>query len=86
LQAFNARVTRLAIAYLIAINVFGLVSVLTFVVLALLNMAQVFALAGLLLGIALAVVAGVRTDKALKGFFQKGAHRDQNRTGSGCAR
>jgi hypothetical protein len=55
---------------LIAINVFGLVSVLTFVVLALLNMAQVFALAGLLLGIALAVVAGVRTDKALKGFFQ----------------
>jgi hypothetical protein len=70
LQAFNARVTRLAIAYLIAINVFGLVSVLTFVVLALLNMAQVFALAGLLLGIALAVVAGVRTDKLLKGFFQ----------------
>jgi hypothetical protein len=60
----------LAIAYLIAINVFGLVSVLTFVVLALLNTAQVFALAGLLLGIALAVLAGVCTDKLLKGFFQ----------------
>ena len=28
------------------------------------------ALAGLVLGIALGVVAGLRTDKALKGFFQ----------------
>src|ERR1700682_1286754 len=52
------------------LNVFGLVSVLTFAVLAFLQIAQVVALAGLVLGIALGVVAGLRTDKALKGFFQ----------------
>jgi len=69
-KALNSRLTRLAVAYLIGLNVFGLVSVLTFAVLAFLQIAQVVALAGLVLGIALGVVAGLRTDKALKGFFQ----------------
>jgi len=69
-RALNARLTRLAIAYLIGLNVFGLVSVLTFAVLALLHMAHVLALAGLLLASTLGILAGVRTDKALKGFFK----------------
>jgi hypothetical protein len=55
---------------LIGLNVFGLVSVLTLAVLAGLQVAQVVSAAGLLLGVALGVLAGVRTDRALKGFFR----------------
>jgi uncharacterized membrane protein len=55
---------------LIGVNVFGLVSVLTFVVGSLLKMGPVVGLVGLVAGIVLGVLAGWRTDKALKRFFR----------------
>jgi ABC-type dipeptide/oligopeptide/nickel transport system permease subunit len=55
---------------LIGVNVFGLVSVLTLAVGALLKMAPIVGLVGLLAGIVLGVLAGWRTDKALRRFFQ----------------
>ena len=51
-------------------NVFGLISVLTFAISALLKLGPVAALAGLLSAVGLGVLAGWRTDKALKRFFQ----------------
>jgi hypothetical protein len=67
---FGSPFFRLPFAYLIGLNVFGLVSVLTFVVGSLLKVGPVVGLAGLLAGIALGVLAGWRTDSALKRFFQ----------------
>jgi len=52
-------------------NVFGLVSVLTFVVVgSVLKMGSAVGLVGLVGGITLGVLAAWRTDKALKRFFQ----------------
>ena len=67
---FGSPFFRLPFAYLIGLNVFGLVSVLTFVVGSLLKMGPIVGLAGLLAGITLGVLAAVRTDKAVKRFFQ----------------
>src|ERR1700682_1549755 len=67
---FGSPFFRLPFSYLIGLNVFGLVSVLTLAVGALLKMAPIVGLVGLLAGIALGVLAGWRTDKALKRFFQ----------------
>jgi len=69
-KAINSRLTRLAIAYLIGLNVLGLVYALTIVVGGLLQMAPIVALAGFLIGITLGVLAAWRTDKALKRFFR----------------
>ena len=70
MKAINSRLTRLAIAYLIGLNVLGLVYALTIVVGGLLQMAPIVALAGFLIGITLGVLAAWRTDKALKRFFR----------------
>jgi ABC-type dipeptide/oligopeptide/nickel transport system permease subunit len=67
---FGSAFFRLPFAYLIGVNVFGLVSVLTLAVGALLKMAPIVGLVGLLAGIVLGVLAGWRTDKALRRFFQ----------------
>jgi len=62
---FGSPFFRLPFAYLIGVNVFGLVSVLTFVVGALLRMVPVVGLAGLLAGTALGVLAvGVETKRS----------------------
>ena len=61
---------RLAIAYLIGLNVFGLVYALTYLVAGLFQMAPIVALAGLLVGMTVGILAAWRTDKALKRFFQ----------------
>lgn len=60
---------RLPFAYLIGLNVFGLVSVLTLAVGAQLKMAPIVGLIGLLAGVVLGILAGWRTDKALKRYF-----------------
>ncbi|HEX9097142.1 MAG TPA: hypothetical protein VF990_13695 [Candidatus Dormibacteraeota bacterium] len=60
---------RLAIAYLIGLNVFGLVYALTYLVGGLLQMAPIVPLAGLLVGLTVGILAAWRTDKALKRFF-----------------
>jgi membrane associated rhomboid family serine protease len=57
---------RLLFAYLIGLNVFGLVLALTFVVGGLFHMANPVAIAGLIVGIILAVLAGWRTERALR--------------------
>jgi hypothetical protein len=69
---FSSRFLRLLLAYTIGVNVFGLVLGLSYVAASLLhmNMASVAGPIGGLAGIALGVVAGVRTDKALKRFSQ----------------
>jgi hypothetical protein len=69
-SSFGSPFFRLPFAYLIGLNVFGLVLVLTFAISALLKLAPVVALAGLLAGVVFGVLAGWRTDKALKRFFQ----------------
>jgi hypothetical protein len=63
---------RLLLAYTIGVNVFGLALGLSYVVASLLHMdmASVAGLIGGLAGIALGIVAGWRTDRALKRFFQ----------------
>jgi multisubunit Na+/H+ antiporter MnhF subunit len=67
-QPFSSPLLRLVIAYTIGVNVFGLVLGLSYVVASLLHldMASVAGLIGGLAGIALGVVAGWRTEKALK--------------------
>ena len=67
-QPFSSPLLRLVIAYTIGVNVFGLVLGLSYVVASLLylDMASVAGLIGGLAGIALGVVAGWRTEKALK--------------------
>ena len=66
---FGSPFFRLPFSYLIGLNVFGLVSVLTLAVGALLKMAPIVGLVGLLAGVVLGVLAGWRTDKALKRYF-----------------
>jgi hypothetical protein len=65
---FSSRFLRLLLAYTIGVNVFGLVLGLSYVAASLLHMDM--ASVGGLAGIALGLVAGVRTDKALKRFSQ----------------
>jgi len=61
---------RLVLAYIIALNVFGLVLALTFVLGGLLHLASQVALAGLLFDIIVAVLAGWRTARAAKRLSQ----------------
>jgi ABC-type dipeptide/oligopeptide/nickel transport system permease subunit len=67
--SFGSPFFRLPFAYLIGMNVFGLVSVLTLVLGSVLKIVPAFGLVGLVGGITLGVLAGWRTDKALKRFF-----------------
>ena len=64
------RATRVLLAYMIALNVGGLVLALTLVVGSLLHMANAVGLAGLLVGIILAALAGWRTERALEQRLQ----------------
>jgi hypothetical protein len=64
---FRSPVLRLAIAYVIGLNVFGLVSVLSFVVLvSRFGQESPVVLIGLFAGIASGVVAGWRIARAMK--------------------
>jgi hypothetical protein len=69
---FDSRFLRLLLAYTIGVNVFGLVLALSYVVGSLLHtdMASLAGLIGGLAGITLGVVAGWRTEKALKRISQ----------------
>jgi hypothetical protein len=69
-SSFGSPFFRLPFAYLIGVNVFGLVWVFTFVVSRVLKMGPAVGLIGLVGGITLGVLAAWRTDKALKRFFQ----------------
>jgi hypothetical protein len=64
------RTLRLMLAYMIGLNVFGLVLAVTFVLGSLLHLANPVALGGLLVGIILAVLAGWRTARALNRLIQ----------------
>jgi uncharacterized membrane protein len=64
------RATRVLLAYMIALNVFGLVVALTLVVGTLLHMANAVGFAGLLVGITLAALARWRTERALERRLQ----------------
>jgi hypothetical protein len=64
------RYARLAFAYLIGMNVFGLFVALTYAVGSLLHMMTLVGPTGLLAGISLGVLAGWRTEKALKRLFE----------------
>jgi hypothetical protein len=64
------RATRVLLAYMISLNVGGLVLALTLVVGSLLHMANAVGVAGLLAGIILAVLAGWRTERALERRLQ----------------
>ena len=67
-RPFRSPFLRLVLAYTIGVNVFGLALGLSYVIASLLHldMASVAGLIGGLAGIALGVVAGWRTDRALK--------------------
>jgi len=65
-DSFRSPVTRLAVAYLIGVNVFGLVSVLSFVLLNRFGQDNPVVLIGLLAGIACGVVAGWRVARMMK--------------------
>ena len=69
---FRSRFLRLLLAYSIGVNVFGLVLGLSYVAASLLHldMASIAGLIGGIAGIALGVLAGWRTDKALQRVFQ----------------
>jgi hypothetical protein len=70
-RPFSSPFLRLLLAYTIGVNVFGLVLGLSYVGSLLhMDMASVPGLIGGLAGIALGIVAGWRTDRALKRFFQ----------------
>jgi hypothetical protein len=64
------RALRLVLAYMIGLNVFGLVLALTFVLGSLWHLANRVALVGLLFGIILALLAGWRRARALRRLFQ----------------
>ncbi len=68
MDGFRSPFLRLLLAYTIGVNVFGLVLGLSYVVGSLLHMdmASVPGLIGGLAGIALGIVAGWRTERALK--------------------
>ena len=57
---------RLVLAYMIGLNVFGLVLALTFVAGRLLHIANLVAFAGLSVGVIVAVLAGWQTERALQ--------------------
>lgn len=63
---FRSPGLRLAIAYLIGVNVFGLVSVLSFVLLSRFGQESPLVLIGLFAGIASGVVAGWRVARMMK--------------------
>lgn len=63
---FRSRGTRLFVAYLIGLNVFGLVSVLSFVLLSGFGQDSPLVLIGLLAGIACGVVAGWGVARMMK--------------------
>ena len=67
-RPFRSPFLRLVLAYTIGVNVFGLALGLSYVVASLLHldMTSVAGLIGGVAGIALGVVAGWRTDRALK--------------------
>ena len=69
---FRSRGIRLAVAYLIGMNVFGLVSVLSFVVLSRFGQDSPVVLIGLFAGIACGVVAGSRVAGMMKTASLKG--------------
>jgi hypothetical protein len=63
---FRSPVARLAVAYLIGVNVFGLVSVLSFVLLSRFGQDSPVVLIGLFAGIASGVAAGWRVARMMK--------------------
>jgi hypothetical protein len=69
---FSSRFLRLLLAYTIGVNVFGLFFGLSYVVASLLHLdtASIAGPISGLIGVALGVGAGWRTDKALKRFSQ----------------
>jgi hypothetical protein len=66
----NLRFLRLLLAYVIGLNIFGLVIALTYAIGSLLNVLNVVGLIGGVVAIAAGIVAGWRTERALKRAFK----------------
>jgi hypothetical protein len=60
---------RLLLAYIIGLNAFGLVLALTFLVGSFFQTVNAIGLVGLIVGFAVGVAAGLRTERALKRVF-----------------